>query len=149
MTRIAYLTAGWICVALGVIGILLPLLPTTPLMILAAFLFTRGSPAARGWLVDHTRFGPHIRAWEAEGAIAPRAKRMAIAAMVLVFAISVALALPGWVLAIQALCLAGAAAFILTRPDPAPEPAPDDPGFAAAKRPRAGQAPRKSDKSTD
>ena len=75
MSRHFYIVAGWMSVGLGIIGILLPLLPTTPLLILAAFLFSKGSPRARAWLIDHAHLGPPIRRWEEEGAIAPSCRR--------------------------------------------------------------------------
>lgn len=116
MAKLIYLVLGWCAVALGALGILLPVLPTTPFMILAAFLFAKGSPRARKWLVEHAHFGPHIRNWEQCGSIAPRAKRMALAAMAAVFVISLILGLNWRILVIQAICLSGAAVFILTRP---------------------------------
>lgn len=120
MRRYVYLILGWLAVGLGLIGIVLPVLPTTPLMILAAFLFTRGSPRARAWLIEHAHFGPHIQNWEDQGAIAPRAKRLAVGVMAGVFAISAIFGLAWWILLIQGLCMGPAALFILTRPDPAP-----------------------------
>ena len=116
MSNSFFLLLGWTAVALGVIGILLPVLPTTPFLILAAFLFGKGSPRARAWLIDHAHLGPPIRDWEERGAISRSAKAYAVGVMGLVFAASVFFGLPGYVLAIQALCLGGAACFILTRP---------------------------------
>jgi len=110
------MAAGWLSVAIGVIGIVLPLLPTTPLLILAAFCFSKGSPRARIWLIDHGHLGPPIRKWEEEGAIAPRAKALGVGAMIAVFALSVAMGLKPILLVIQGLCLGGAALFVLTRP---------------------------------
>jgi len=118
MGRLIWLSLGWLAVGLGVLGIVLPGLPTTPFMLLAAFLFGKGSPRARAWLVEHAHFGPHIRAWEAERAVSPRAKRAAVVAMLAVFALSLLLGLPLWALALQGLAMGGAAAFILTRPEP-------------------------------
>lgn len=116
MSRHFFLVAGWISVAVGIVGIVLPLLPTTPLLILAAFCFSKGSPRARAWLVEHAHLGPPIRKWEEEGAIAPRAKALGVGAMIAVFALSVAMGLRPMLLIIQAVCLGGAALFILTRP---------------------------------
>lgn len=118
MSRYIYLVLGWLAVAVGAIGVVLPVLPTTPLMILAAFLFTKGSPRARSWLIDHAHFGPHIQNWEGQRAIAPRAKRLAVITMAVVFAISLMLGLKWWVLLIQGACMGPAAIFILTRPAP-------------------------------
>lgn len=109
--------AGLLALSLGVVGIVLPLLPTTSLVLLAAFCFSKGSPRLQGWLLAHPRFGPIILDWQRTGAIHPRAKRAAVLAMALAFALSVALGLPVWVLLAQALCLAGAAMFVLSRPD--------------------------------
>jgi len=108
---------GWLAVVLGVIGLLLPVVPTTPFLLLAAFCFSRGSPTARAWLVNHRHLGPPILRWEREGAIARPAKIGSVATMALVFAVSLALGLPPLLLALQGLCLGGAAVFILTRPD--------------------------------
>lgn len=117
MGRIFWTGMGSAFLALGAIGVLLPLLPTTPFVLLAAFAFARGSPRLRHWLESHPRFGPPIQDWERYGAIAPRAKRLATALMALTLALSLLAGLPLRLLAIQAACLAGAATFVLTRPD--------------------------------
>ncbi len=118
MGRLIYLIFGWIALILGLIGVVLPGLPTTPFVLVAAFAFSRGSPRWHAWLVNHRLFGPTIRDWEARGAISKRAKRLAVAMMALVFAVSLfLLTLPIWALVAQAVCLIGAAAFVLTRPD--------------------------------
>ncbi len=108
---------GLVCVALGLAGAVLPLLPTTVFMLLAAYAFARGSPRLRSWLVDHPRFGPPVRRWEETGAISRRHKVYAAGAMAASLAIALAAGLPRTALIIQALCLAGAAAFVLTRPE--------------------------------
>lgn len=77
VSRLAWLTLGWLFVALGFIGALLSLMPTTIFLILAAGCFTRSSPRFEGWLLDHPEFGPALRAWRDDGAIGPRAKIMA------------------------------------------------------------------------
>lgn len=118
MTRWIYAVLGWMAVTLGVIGIVVPLLPTTAFMILAAFLFAKGSPRARAWLVDHPKFGPHIRNWEEHGAISAKAKFWAVALMALVLVASILLGAPWWVCVIQALCMGSVAVFLITRPAP-------------------------------
>ncbi len=120
MIRLACLLLGWVALGVGLLGVVLPVLPTTPFVILAAFLFARGSPRARAWLDGHARFGPHIRNWETQGAISTGAKRAAVLMMVAVFALSVFLDLVWWILLIQAVCMAVAATFVLTRPAPEP-----------------------------
>lgn len=69
MVRILYLTGGITALILGFIGAFLPLLPTVPFVILAAFCFARSSPRFEAWLLDHPQFGPPIHAWRRNGAI--------------------------------------------------------------------------------
>lgn len=78
MRRNLYLVAGAAAFATGTIGIFLPLLPTVPFYILAAFCFGRSNPAWEARLLDHPHFGHHIRAWRERGAISLRAKRLAL-----------------------------------------------------------------------
>lgn len=90
--------AGMIALALGVIGAFLPLLPTVPFVILAAFCFARGSPAWEQKLLAHPRYGSHIRKWRDKGAVSRRAKWAATAAFAVSSALGFAtLALP-WAL---------------------------------------------------
>jgi uncharacterized membrane protein YbaN (DUF454 family) len=78
--RLAYRLAGFLSLGLGLVGIFLPLLPTVPFVLLAAFCFARGSPAWEARILSDPRFGPHIRAWREHGSISRRGKRAAVAA---------------------------------------------------------------------
>lgn len=89
MKRQFYLVAGLVSVALGGIGVVLPLLPTVPFMILAAFCFANSSPRLESWLVEHHVFGGHIRNWRDRRAITRRGKWAASVA----FAVSCVIAL--------------------------------------------------------
>ncbi|MFZ4690827.1 MAG: YbaN family protein [Polymorphobacter sp.] len=77
MVRWFYLVAGFVSLVAGGIGIFLPLLPTVPFAILAAFCFARSSPRFEAMLVEHRHFGPHILRWRASGAISRRGKQAA------------------------------------------------------------------------
>ena len=81
VTRYLWLAAGWVALALGAIGIVLPLLPTVPFVILAAYCFSRGSKHVEKWLLDHPRLGPIILDWREHHAVPLRAKQLAIAMM--------------------------------------------------------------------
>lgn len=76
--RHLFLAAGGLFVALGFIGIFLPVLPTTPFLIVAAACFARSSPRLENWLLDHPRFGPLLRQWRERGAIPRKAKLMSL-----------------------------------------------------------------------
>jgi uncharacterized protein len=112
-----WIVLGFLAMGLGVLGLALPLLPTTPFMLLAAGCFAKSSPRLHDWLVGHRLFGPAIRDWRDYRAISPRAKRMAVTAMAAAFGLSLLLGL-GWnVLAVQAVVLVVMGSWIWTRPD--------------------------------
>jgi hypothetical protein len=83
------MAAGALCVLLGVIGIFLPLLPTTPLMLLAAACFARSSRRFHDWLLANRTFGPLILEWERHRSIPRRTKLTAIALMSATLAVSI------------------------------------------------------------
>lgn len=114
--RLIWTGFGIVALFLGLIGVILPVLPTTPFVLLAAFAFSKGSPRLRHWLVTHRTFGPIIADWEANGAIARPYKIMACSLMALAFAASVYAGFSTTILIIQAICLTGAATYVLTRP---------------------------------
>ncbi len=115
--RLLWLCFGCATLMLGAIGILVPLLPTTPLVLLAAFAFSKSSPRLRLWLVEHRVFGKIIADWESNGAIAPRYKILACSAMILVLLGSVLAEISSVVILIQFVCMTAAASFILSRPN--------------------------------
>ena len=117
VSRYFWLVFGLVATGCGIAGAVLPLVPTTPFLLLAAYAFARSSPRFHGWLVNHPRFGPLIQNWQRHGSIAPRAKRLAMAVMAATLFSSWLLGASVRILTIQAVVLAGSAAFILTRPD--------------------------------
>ena len=117
MTKLLWNLAGLAFVGIGILGALLPLLPSVVFFLLAAFCFARGSERLHHWLITHPQFGPPIEDWRRHGAIRPRAKRMAMVAIAISFLVSVALGFSATVLVVQALALGAVSVFILTRPD--------------------------------
>jgi uncharacterized membrane protein YbaN (DUF454 family) len=113
---LAWRVAGLVSLALGILGIALPLLPTTPFLLLAAFCFGRSSERLQRWLLDHPRLGPPIRDWREHRAISPKAKRLAALAMILVIATTIFLGSPGAVVVAQIVVLSLVGAFVFTRP---------------------------------
>ncbi len=109
---------GIVCVALGAIGILVPLLPTTPFLILAACLFSRGSRRMHDWLINHPILGPPIRDWREHRAVSRPAKIWAVTAIALLFVLSLVLQVPRLVLVIEGIILGTVALYLLTRPMP-------------------------------
>jgi uncharacterized membrane protein YbaN (DUF454 family) len=87
--RAFYIAAGSIALALGVAGIFLPLLPTTPFVLLAAACYARGSSRFHGWLLANRTFGPMIREWQEHRSIPYRTKLTAVALMSLTLGVSI------------------------------------------------------------
>ena len=116
LRRLAWQAVGGSALLLGAVGAALPLLPTTPFVILASFAFARNSPALHGWLLRSRTFGPVITDWRANGAIAPQFKALALAMLGGTLTLSVVMAVAPAILAAQAVCMAAAAIFILSRP---------------------------------
>ena len=117
-SRRLWVIAGGIALGIGIVGIVIPLLPTTPFLILAAYCFSRGSRRLHDWLLNHRTLGPPIRDWREHRSISGKAKFTAMIAIALIFALSVFLAAPGWALALQGMILGGVVLFLLTRPAP-------------------------------
>ncbi|PIK16336.1 YbaN family protein [Halobacteriovorax sp. JY17] len=76
---------GFISLALGIVGIFLPLLPTTPLLILSAYCFSKGSEKLHHWLLTRPKIGPMIRDWEENKIIRPKAKLLSTTMIILLF----------------------------------------------------------------
>ncbi len=113
--RIFWLFLGLASLSLGFVGIFLPLLPTTPFMLLSAFCFARSSDRLHHWLLSHKIFGPMIENWRRHRAIARSAKIAATVGCAAAFAISLILNVPMIGLLVQALVLLCVLAFIWTR----------------------------------
>lgn len=101
---------------LAIAGIALPLLPTTPFVLLAAFFASKGSPEFAQWLDDHPKFGPAITQWRTRRAVPAKAKVLACSMMALSWGMLVMLEASGLVLAISGVCLCATACYLVTRP---------------------------------
>lgn len=116
--RAVWMGVGFAALALAALGVALPLLPTTPFLLVAAFAFARSSERWHAWLHSHRVFGPMIENWRRHRAIDRRTKIVGVASMAAVMALSVALDVDPVVLAVQAVALTASAAFVLSRPSP-------------------------------
>ncbi|MGB5489447.1 MAG: YbaN family protein [Woeseiaceae bacterium] len=116
--RILWLLAGLLAVAIGAVGIVLPLLPTTPFLLIAAFAFARSSTRLNNWLLEHRSFGPLINNWHRDGSIDRKVKRIAIIVILMTPVITWLFGAPLWIIVCQVVVLSAAAVYILTRPLP-------------------------------
>ncbi|KZN13727.1 hypothetical protein OA79_09630 [Marinomonas sp. TW1] len=91
-----YLLLGWLSLITGIIGIYLPLLPTTPLVLLAAWCFSKSSKRFHSWLLNHKFFGPIVRDWQSEDGIPKRSRNRAIIFMWLGMSISMLIVYRFW-----------------------------------------------------
>ncbi|RBO83947.1 hypothetical protein DFP76_103221 [Marinomonas aquiplantarum] len=91
-----YLLLGWLSLITGIIGIYLPLLPTTPLVLLAAWCFSKSSKRFHSWLINHKFFGPIVRDWQSEDGIPKRSRNRAIIFMWLGMSISMLIVYRFW-----------------------------------------------------
>ena len=114
--RIIFLISGFTALFIAILGIFLPLLPTTPLLLLSAFCFARSSEKFHDWLLEHPYFGQNIKDWQERGAISKKAKITAMITIIATFLLSVFLQVKMIVLIIQLVVLCCVSTFILTRP---------------------------------
>jgi hypothetical protein len=96
VVRWVFALLGAVFVALGVAGIFLPVLPTTPFLLLAAACFARASSRIYHWLLRHSVLGPIILEWRHHRAMPYRAKRMALLLIALSFSVSLLFFVPTW-----------------------------------------------------
>lgn len=128
--RWAWLALGATSLATGIVGIVVPLLPTTPFVLLAGYCFTRGSPRCERWLLAHPRFGPVVEDWRRNRAMPLAAKRLASVMMALgsAWAWWVMPAAWGWLPAVVCAAVAAWMWRLPTSPRRGPGPSPQDGG---------------------
>ena len=108
---------GLAFVGLGILGAILPLLPSIVFFLLAAWAFGKGSPAWRQRLLDHPRYGPPLRQWADGGRVSRRAKRLAVSAMAASFLLSLMTIGPGIPVAVVGVVLAVVGTWLWRRPE--------------------------------
>jgi uncharacterized membrane protein YbaN (DUF454 family) len=113
----------WLCLAylflgLGIIGIVLPGLPTTPFVLLAAYCAARGSKRLHDWLLGHRLYGRMIRDWQESGAVSRKAKYWAIGTMSACALIFFLTAPRWWMAATGTAIMAVVATWLWLRPEP-------------------------------
>ncbi|MBN9447716.1 MAG: YbaN family protein [Bosea sp.] len=111
--------AGCVLTAVGVIGLVLPLMPATIFLLAAAWLFSRSSPRFEAWLLGHPKLGPQVVAWRRTGSIARKTKYIACGSMALSFALVAASDAPPVALWVTGACLIAAGTYVASRPEPA------------------------------
>jgi hypothetical protein len=116
--RFLLILVGLISLALGALGVFLPLLPTTPFVLVSALAFANSSDRLHRWLLDHQLFGPLVTNWQRYGAISRPTKILSLLSMVAVVLISWLLDVPTYVIFIQVLAVSVSATFVATRPLP-------------------------------
>lgn len=117
LRRPLLLGTGWLCVGLGFVGIILPLLPTTPFLLVALWAFSRSSPELAQRIRTNRYAGKYVRDWEDEGVIPPSAKVFAIVMMSAALAyMHVGSRAPLWAVILAGVVITAVAAYILTRP---------------------------------
>jgi uncharacterized protein len=117
LSRLFYLGLGWLSVALGIVGVILPVLPTTPFLLVAVWAFGKSSPVLAEKIRNHKTMGRYVVAWQDRGVIPLKAKILATLMMsttaVYLWTYSPA---PHWAAALACAIMLCAEIFILSRP---------------------------------
>ncbi len=117
--RLILLASGWVSLILGIIGIFLPLLPTTPFILLSAYCFSKSSPRLHHWLIHQPHLGPMIQNWEQQGSISQSAKVTSTVLIIGLFGFSLLSLNLSFLIKGALICMGiGVLGFIWTRPLP-------------------------------
>lgn len=119
--RIIFFTLGWIFFGLGLVGVFLPVLPTTPFMLLALFMFAKSSERFHYWLYHHRVFGSHLQLWHQHSVIPVKAKILSVSMMSLSLLYLILFSpVPMWLMIVTGLLMGSGAWFVLTKPSRIP-----------------------------
>lgn len=116
IVKYLYISAGLGCVVLGMIGIIIPGMPTTIFLILASGCFAKSSPCLHAWLLHHPWFGPVLMNWQESKSIPKKAKRWALTMMVFAGAYSLAVIDTLWLKGVVITVLIFPAIFVFRLP---------------------------------
>ncbi|MEI2431655.1 YbaN family protein [Lysobacter yananisis] len=116
--RWAWWLLAYASLGLGIVGIVVPGLPTVPFVLLSAYAAARGSQRLHARLLAHRQFGPMIRDWQAHGAVSRRAKRLAVSMMALCAAIMFLTSPKWWMAATGTAIMTVVAIWLWRRPEP-------------------------------
>ncbi|MBL10020.1 MAG: hypothetical protein CL402_05815 [Acidiferrobacteraceae bacterium] len=116
--RYLYLSIGFIFLIGAFIGIVVPGIPTTPLILVAAWAFARSSKRFEAWLLQHRIFGPIISDWRTNGSIRRSNKIKAVVAIAITFAVTMIFAFSPFFDGIFAVFGALLCVYLITRPEP-------------------------------
>ncbi len=121
----AYMLGGWGFLGIGILGIFLPILPTTPFLLLSSYCFVRSSPRCHRWLMKHRIFGRYVRDWDEKRGVRRGVKTTAFAMMIGVTIATTAFAeLPLWALGVLYALVATGMVVVWRLPTVTDEPAP-------------------------
>ncbi|WP_028079938.1 YbaN family protein [Solimonas soli] len=122
--RYVLLAVAVISLAIGIVGIFVPGLPTTDFVLIAGWAAAQSSPRFHAWLESHPRFGPVLRNWRETRSVSRRAKWMATVMMSLSAVILFATVRRLWVAELLTACMAAVAVWLWLRPEPGRGAAP-------------------------
>ena len=115
--RYLWLSLGFLSLSMGMLGVVLPLLPTTPFVLLSAYCFARSSQRLHDWLLNHRHFGPLIVNWREHRAIRRSAKVVSTISILAIVGISMLVGVKTWILVTQLVVLSGVLVILWTRPE--------------------------------
>lgn len=117
LTKPLLVGTGWLCVGLGIFGIIMPMFPTTPFLLVAVWAFSKSSPELAERIRNHRLAGPYIRDWQDHGVIPAKAKGIAVVMMTAMLAyLKFGTDMPDWVVLLVAGILAAVSVYIISRP---------------------------------
>lgn len=125
--RVLLLTVGYACVCLAIAGVFLPVLPTTPFLLLASACFVKSSPASQQWLMEHRLTGPFLRDWQQHHAVRRTVKWTAFLTVLAVLSLTLWLSRSAWLVQAVTLVLCGIGLTVIARLPVIREPGPDAP----------------------